>query len=231
MDLTCTDIAPSAKIKCIELWPHVTTPHQAPASRRDCVFGKKLKKEREEREEEKGKMSTEEESREAASGGDHTNPPAVAGKEDAAGSGEHHEQGEGREAAGAEGEEAETADTGAKDDGAAPEDGEGTEGAEDAVGAEDAEAGEGGEVEKEPEDPVFALRDKLIRILDDTSPDLTQARDILDALMEKWDNIDVPQIVLPGKESLGMIVRRLRKHEDEELATRAGRLYGMYQTE
>jgi hypothetical protein len=78
---------------------------------------------------------------------------------------------------------------------------------------------------------VFALRDKLIRILDDTSPDLTEARDILDALMSKWDDIEVPQIVLPGKESLGMIVRRLRKHEDEELATRAGRLYGMYQTE
>jgi hypothetical protein len=177
-------------------------------------------------------MSAEEESREAASMEvDHTNPPAVAGQEDAADSGEDHEQGEGQEAAGAEGEEAETADTGAQEDGAAPEDGEGADGAEDAVGAEDAEAAEGGEVAQEPEDPVFALRDKLIRILDHTSPDLADARDILDALMSKWDNIEVPQIVLQGKESLGMIVRRLRKHADEELATRAGRLYTMYQNE
>ena len=161
---------------------------------------------------------------------DHTNPPAVAGQEDAADSGEDHKQGEGQEAVGAEGE-AGTEDTGAQEDGAAPEDGEGGEGAEDAVGAEDTEAAEGGEVAHEPEDPVFALRDKLIRILDDTSPDLTEARDILDALMSKWDNIEVPQIVLPGTESLGMIVRRLRKHADEELATRAGRLYTMYQNE
>ena len=171
---------------------------------------------------------------------EHPEPAAADGGEDAAaadGQDPEHGEGEGQEAAGADGEapegEAETAGAGAGEVDAGPggpDDPEGGEGAEDAEDAEGAKGAEG-EAEKEPADPVFALRDKLLRILDDTSPDLKEAGDILDALMSKWDNIEVPQIVLNAENSLGMIVRRLRKREDEELATRAGRLYDMYQTE
>lgn len=95
--------------------------------------------------------------------------------------------------------------------------------------------GDDKEDEREDEDAVLAQRDKLrkieSRIAQAEPADMEHVSAILDALMSKWDSIEVPQIVLGGEHSLGMIVRRLRKHEDEELATRASRLYDMYRSE
>ena len=77
-------------------------------------------------------------------------------------------------------------------------------------------------------DPVFSQRDKLRKIMDDEPADLLAANGILDALMERIDDLEPPQIVLDREESLGMLVRRLRKHPDEDLATRAGNLYSLF---
>jgi hypothetical protein len=85
--------------------------------------------------------------------------------------------------------------------------------------------------EPEDEDAVFAQRDRLEKLMHEEPADLTAACAILDALMDKWDNIEPAQIVLGRERSLGMMVRRLRKHAHEELATRAGRLFDLYQSE
>ena len=98
-----------------------------------------------------------------------------------------------------------------------------------------------------PEDAVFAQRNRLERLLAEEEPDIEAACGILDALMGKWNDIQAKQVVLgpPFTEgdvermfiktiperSLGMIVRRLRKHEDEKLANLASRLFDMYQSE
>jgi hypothetical protein len=98
-----------------------------------------------------------------------------------------------------------------------------------------------------PEDAVFAQRDRLESLLAAEEPDIEAVCGILDALMGKWNDIQVKQVVLgpPFTEgdvermfiktiperSLGMIVRRLRKHEDEKLANLASRLFDMYQSE
>ena len=98
-----------------------------------------------------------------------------------------------------------------------------------------------------PEDAVFEQRDRLESLLAAEEPDIEAVCGILDALMGKWNDIQVKQVVLgpPFTEgdvermfiktiperSLGMIVRRLRKHEDEKLANLASRLFDMYQSE
>lgn len=103
------------------------------------------------------------------------------------------------------------------------------------IGAEEDGGGEDKDDEREDEDAVLAQRDKLIKLasrLTEADPaDIAAVRAILDALMSKWDNIEVPQIVLGAEQSLGMIVRRLRKNDDDELATQATRLYDMYRSE
>lgn len=85
--------------------------------------------------------------------------------------------------------------------------------------------------EAEDEDPVFAQRDKLRKYMEHEPPNLESAYGILDALFEKWENVEPKQIVLGAEQSLGMLVRRLRKHSDEEIQIRAGRLYDMYRIE
>jgi len=104
---------------------------------------------------------------------------------------------------------------------------------ETATAGSDAEENREREAQEVPEheDAVLAQRDKLTSIMDMEAPDLESASAILDALMSKWDNIDVKQIVDGAKKSLGMVMRRLRKHSNEELSTRANRLFEMYRDE
>ena len=114
--------------------------------------------------------------------------------------------------------------------------GEGEEGEKNDETAEDGADEEGGQDKKdaeeaEDEDPVFAQRDKLKKFMETEPPDLVSAYGILDALTEKWDKIEPFQIVLGAEQSLGMLVRQLRKHSDDEIQTRAERLYGMYKSE
>jgi hypothetical protein len=93
------------------------------------------------------------------------------------------------------------------------------------------EDGHGDKESQVDPDPVFSQRDKLRKIMDDETPDLLAANGILDALMERIAYLESPQIVLDREESLGMLVRRLRKHPDEDLATRAGNLYSLFRSQ
>ena len=127
--------------------------------------------------------------------------------------------------------------TGHNEEGAVVSDREG-EGEAEAAQTRTVEDGDDGDTQDDPghgddqdEDPIITQRDRLRKIIAEDPVDLPAARAILDALVEKWDNVEVEQIVLGAEHSLGMVVRRLRKHEDEELATRAGRLYDMYKSE
>jgi hypothetical protein len=127
---------------------------------------------------------------------------------------------------------------GHNEEGAVVSDGEGGGGGAEAAATRTIEDGDSGDTPDDPgheedqeEDPIITQRDRLRKIIAEDPVDLPAARAILDALVEKWDNVEVEQIVLGAEHSLGMVVRRLRKHEDEDLATRAGRLYDMYRSE
>jgi len=144
---------------------------------------------------------------------------------------------EGNKTADADADEAKAAGSlvQSQDEGEAPEESDKREEMEEEGGKEGetahAASDEDGDGDKESQadaDPVFSQRDKLRKIMDDETPDLVAANGILDALMERIDDLESPQIVLDREESLGMLVRRLRKHPDEDLATRAGNLYSLF---
>ena len=173
-----------------------------------------------------------------AEGRDHEEEGRDAATEAQGGTGlsDDDEPPEGNKTADADADEAKAAGSSvqSKDEGDGLEEGEkreemeeGDKEGETAHAASD-EEGDGDKQSQADADPVFSQRDKLRKIMDDETPDLLAANGILDALMERIDDLESPQIVLNREESLGMLVRRLRKHPDEDLATRAGNLYSLF---
>ncbi|EKX54260.1 hypothetical protein GUITHDRAFT_150204 [Guillardia theta CCMP2712] len=94
-------------------------------------------------------------------------------------------------------------------------------------GASDSEEGNDADPEAK-ESGALAMRNKLHKIVDAKDVDLASAYNILDALQNMWDSVSVRDIVIGEYKSLGMLVRRLRKHEDEQMQKKAGILHTRY---
>lgn len=90
---------------------------------------------------------------------------------------------------------------------------------------EKADSGDEGDNDKEERAPeegaesgVFQMRDKLQRLMEAEDPDVAAAVGILESFVDMYDNVTVKDIVWGQHDSLGMLVRKLRKHSDDEIS-------------